>query len=205
MTRIVGRTTFNVTFFGEASHAGTTTAEQRRDALQGAAAFIILVHNVVNQEFENGVVNCGHVAVKPDTFNVVPAQASLRVECRHPDTQKLKEMETRVESLAQDCAKDYRLKVGLNQVLHRDAEQMSPNIGDEIRQACEDEEASYMDVVSYAGHDAQILNLITPSAMIFLPSVDGISHNPREFTEWHHIETGANVMLQTILRISTDL
>ena len=53
MTGIVGRTTFNLTFFGEAAHAGTTTVEQRRDALQGAAAFIILVHSIVNEEFPN--------------------------------------------------------------------------------------------------------------------------------------------------------
>lgn len=204
VTGIVGRTTFNVTFYGEASHAGTTTADKRRDALQGAAAFIILVHNVVNQEFPEGVINCGHVSVKPDTFNVVPAQASLRVECRHPDTEKLKDMESRIVRLSQDCAKDYRLSVGIDRVLHRDAEQMSPTIREHIEQVCIEDDVSYMSVISYAGHDAQIMNRITPSAMIFLPSVDGISHNPKEFTEWHHVETGANVLLQTIINLSTD-
>lgn len=201
VSRIVGRTTYNLTFFGEASHAGTTRADQRRDALQGAAAFIILVHNVINQEFTEGVVNCGHVNVLPDTFNVVPAEASLHVECRHPDTQKLKEMQTRVIELAQDCARDYRLTVGIDHVLHREAEQMSSDLMETIRNVCKDEKASYMDIVSYAGHDAQIMNRMTPSAMIFLPSVNGISHNPSEFTEWHHVEKGANILLQTILKL----
>jgi len=200
--RIVGRTTFNVTFYGEASHAGTTTTEERRDALQGAAAFIILVHSVINQEFEEGVINCGHVSVQPNTFNVVPAQASLRVECRHPDTEKLKEMEGRVVRLAQDCAKDYRLSVGVDRVLHRPAEQMSQHLQEELIRACEADNLKHMPIISYAGHDAQILNKITPSAMIFLPSVDGISHNPKEFTEWHHVEKGTNVLLQTILRMA---
>lgn len=204
VSRIVGRTTFNLTFFGEASHAGTTTVEQRRDALQGAAAFIILVHSTVNQEFPGGVINCGHVSVKPDTFNVVPAEASLRVECRHPDTQRLKDMEARVLQLAENCARDYRLTVGVDRVLHREAEQMSADLQQQIEQACLDEAVSYTNIVSYAGHDAQIMNRITPSGMIFLPSVDGISHNPREFTEWHHIEKGANVMLRTILNIAAD-
>jgi len=202
VTRIVGRTTFNVTFYGEASHAGTTTAEERRDALQGAAAFIILVHNVINQEFEEGVVNCGHVSVRPDTFNVVPSQASLRVECRHPNTHKLKDMEARVIRLAQDCAKDYRLSVGADRVLHRPAEVMSEDFSREFERACDAEGVTHMPIISYAGHDAQIMNQVTPSAMIFLPSVDGISHNPKEFTEWHHVERGANVLLRTILQIA---
>lgn len=201
VTRIVGRTTFNVTFYGEASHAGTTTAEERRDALQGAAAFIILVHNVINQEFDEGVVNCGHVSVKPETFNVVPSQASLRVECRHPNTEKLKDMESRVIRLAQDCAKDYRLSVGADRVLHRSAEEMSRKLVDEFERASDAEGAKHMPIVSYAGHDAQIMNQITPSGMIFLPSVDGISHNPKEFTEWHHVEKGTNILLRTMLRL----
>ena len=204
VTSIVGRTTFNLTFFGEASHAGTTTAEQRRDALQGAAAFIILVHSAINQEFPTGVVNCGHVSVKPDTFNVVPSEASLRVECRHPDTEKLKDMESRIVRLAHDCAKDYRLSVGIDRELHRMAEKMSPELMASIEQACQDDDVSYMNIISYAGHDAQIMNQITPSAMIFLPSVNGISHNPKEFTEWHHVEQGANVLLQTILNLATN-
>ena len=78
--RIVGRIAYTVTFHGEAAHAGTTTAEERRDALQGAAAFIILAHKLVAEEYPEGVINCGHVSVDPDSFNVVPAQASLRVE-----------------------------------------------------------------------------------------------------------------------------
>ena len=87
--RIVGRTTYNVVFYGEAAHAGTTTADQRRDALQGAAAFIIAAHKLIRAEYPEGVVNCGHVSVVPDSFNVVPAEASLRVEFRHPDTETL--------------------------------------------------------------------------------------------------------------------
>lgn len=203
VTRIVGRTTFIVTFYGEAAHAGTTTAEERRDALQGAAAFIILVHSMITQEFPEGVINCGHVSVKPDTFNVVPAQASLRVECRHPESASLQDMEARVIRLAQDCAKDYRLSVNTDRIFHRSAEQMSADFVQEFETACDEEGVSYMPVTSYAGHDAQVMNQVISSGMIFLPSVDGISHNPKEFTEWHHVEQGTNVLLRTILQIAS--
>jgi hydantoinase/carbamoylase family amidase len=204
VTRIVGRTTYNLTFFGEAAHAGTTTADKRRDALQGAAAFIILVHKIIIEEYAEGVVNCGHVSVKPDTFNVVPSETSLRVECRHPDPEKLKDIESRIVRISRDCAKDYRLSVSVNRVLHRDVEQMSPELIKQIEQSCQEEDASFMNIISYAGHDAQIMNQIVPSAMIFLPSVDGISHNPKEFTEWHDIENGANVLLRTILHLTSN-
>ncbi|MCY4019953.1 MAG: Zn-dependent hydrolase [Chloroflexi bacterium] len=200
--RIVGRSTYNVTFFGEAAHAGTTTAEERRDALQGAAAFIILAHKLITEEYPEGVINCGHVSVKPDTFNVVPAEASLRVEFRHPDTTMLTEMEARLIRLTQDCAKSYRLSVGVDRVLRREAEQMSPNLVHHLEQACRLEKVSYMTIASYSGHNAQIMNQMVPAGMIFLPSVDGISHNPKEFTEWRHVEVGANVLLRTILQLA---
>ena len=199
---IVGRTTYNMTFYGEAAHAGTTTVEERRDALQGAAAFIISAHKVITEEYRGGVVNCGHVSVKPDTFNVVPAEASLRVEFRHPDTATLREMEARMIRLSRDCARNYRLSVATDRVLHRDAAQMSAAFVRQFERACQAENVRYMPIISYAGHDAQIMNRIVPTGMIFLPSVDGISHNPKEFTQWSHVEAGANVLLRTILQLT---
>ena len=198
---IVGRTTYNVTFYGEAAHAGTTTAEERRDALQGAAAFIIAAHELITREFPRGVVNCGHVSAKPESYNVVPAEASLRMEFRHPESAMLGEMEARLIRLTQDCARDYRLSVGTQRVLHREPEQMSPAFVREFERACRAADVRCMPVASYSGHNAQIMNQMVPAGMIFLPSVDGISHNPKEFTEWRHVEIGANVLLRTVLQL----
>ena len=200
--RIVGRTTYNLRYFGEAAHAGTTTAEERRDALQGAAAFIIAAHELVGADYPQGVVNCGHVSVKPDTFNVVPAEASLRVEFRHPQADALKAMEARLIRLSQDCARANRLSVSAERVLHREPEQMSPEFVRQFEAACRAEGARCLPIASYSGHNAQIMNQMAPAGMIFLPSVDGISHNPREFTEWRHVEIGANVLLRTVLQLA---
>ena len=200
--RIVGRTTYNVVFYGEAAHAGTTTADERRDALQGAAAFIISAHKLIRAEYPEGVVNCGHVSVVPDSFNVVPAEASLRVEFRHPDTETLREMESRIVRLAQDSAVKHRLRVSTERALHRAAERMSGYLVKQIESACRAEAVNCMPIASYSGHNAQIMNQMVPAGMIFLPSVDGISHNPREFTEWRHVELGANVLLRTILQLT---
>ena len=201
--RIVGRTTYNVVFQGEAAHAGTTTADERRDALQGAAAFIIAAHRLVTSEYAEGVVNCGHVKVVPDSYNVVPAEASLRVEFRHPDTPTLQDMERRLLRLAQDCASERQLEVVTERALHRAAERMSADFAREIESACRAEQIHYRHIASYSGHNAQIMNQMAPAGMIFLPSVGGISHNPREFTEWRHVELGANVLLRTVLQLTS--
>jgi N-carbamoyl-L-amino-acid hydrolase len=200
--RIVGRTTYTVVFYGEAAHAGTTTADERRDALQGAAAFIIAAHSLIRAEYPEGVVNCGHVSVVPESFNVVPAEASLRVEFRHPDTDTLQEMESGIVRLAQDCALKHRLRVSTKRALARAAERMSPYLVKQIESACRAEMVNCMPIASYSGHNAQIMNQMVPAGMIFLPSVDGISHNPKEFTEWRHVEVGANVLLRTILQLT---
>ncbi len=200
--RIVGRSTYNMAYYGEAAHAGTTTADERRDALQGAAAFIIAAHQLVTEEYPGGVANCGHVSVQPESYNVVPAEASLRVEIRHPDNATLKEMNSRLMQLARECADNYRLRVQANRVLHREAERMSPKFVEQITEACRAENLRCLPIASYSGHNAQIMNQMVPAGMIFLPSVDGISHNPREFTEWRHVEMGANVLLRTILQLT---
>ena len=200
--RIVGRTAYNLTFYGEAAHAGTTTADERRDALHGAAAFIVSAHQLVRAEYPEGVANCGHVTVSPDSYNVVPAQASLRLEFRHPDTDALQEMETRLLAMARDCAAEHRLRVATECTLKRAAERMSGYLVRQIEAACRAEGLRCQPIASYSGHNAQIMNQMAPAGMIFLPSVDGISHNPREFTEWRHIEMGANVLLRTILQLT---
>ena len=200
--RIVGRTTYNVVFYGEAAHAGTTTADERRDALQGAAAYIIAAHNLVTERYPEGVVNCGHVAVEPDSFNVVPAEASLRIEFRHPDTGTLQDIEAQLIQLAGDCARQYRLTVATERVLHRAPERMSGYLFRQIETACQAIGARCAPIASYSGHNAQIMNQMVPAGMIFLPSVDGISHNPREHTEWRHVEIGANILLRAILQLT---
>lgn len=199
---IVGRSAHNFIFYGEAAHAATTMPEKRRDALQGAAIFITEMHKMVHDEYPDGIVNCGNVHVEPGTFSIVPEEASLRVECRHPDSETLAEIESRLIRLAQDCAKLFRLSVNVKTVLRRPVAHMDADLRQIIEEVCRARKCSYMEVLGYAGHDAQILSRITPAAMIFLPSQDGISHNPREHTDWEDIVTGSNVLLHTVLRLA---
>ncbi len=201
VSKIVGRSTYIFNFYGEATHAATTSRKKQRDALQAAARFITEMHRMADDQYPNAVFNCGNVTVQPGAYNVVPEVASLSIEMRHHDEATLSAMDSHLVRLAHEIAKDYRVTVGTQQVLRRSVANMNIEMQTVIQQVCDDEQYSAMPIISYAGHDAQILSSTFPCAMIFVPSKDGISHSPKEFTEWQDIETGANVMLQTILRL----
>lgn len=199
VTDIVGRSTYDVTFYGQAAHAGTTDMEQRRDALQGTATFITQAHALVRVHYPAGVVNCGHVRVRPGSFSVIPSEASLRLECRHPDERQLAEMEARLLALAQGCAHEYDLTVSVHRNIHRSAAHMDPNLSAFIEDIARAQQSEPLRLVSYAGHDAQMMASFTPTGLIFIPSVGGLSHNPREFTRWDDVVLGSNILLQTAL------
>jgi hydantoinase/carbamoylase family amidase len=205
VTHIVGRSTLRVTFNGQAGHSGTTALDTRRDAVQGAALFILRAHQFVRENYPDGIFNCGNITVKPGLFNVIPEQAALIVECRHVDEKLLEEMEGAIELLAQRCAGEYQLSAGVTRIVHMPVAQMAEVCLRAIERASEQVGVSCRRLVSYAGHDAQMLGQITPSGMIFVPSLGGISQNPREFTRWEDVVAGANVLLHTALALALPL
>ncbi len=200
VTGIVGRSTYELIFYGEAAHSGTTSSEDRRDALYGAVDFLMAAHAMV-QAVPDAVFNCGHIAVEPGGFNVIPSTARLKVELRHPDGDVLSELESRLVRLAQERAAAHQLTVAAQRLVHIAAVQMSGQVIAAVQAAVKGMGIKrVMPLVSYAGHDAQLMSRVTPTGMIFVPSVRGISHNPREFTDWDDIVLGTNVLLQTVLR-----
>lgn len=202
VTGIVGRATYRVTFYGEASHSGTTATADRRDALLGATDYIQKAYAQVSDVFPRGIFNCGNLRVSPGAFNIVPDEAQLLIECRHPDERLMSDMESWLIRLSQDTAIAHKLSVGVHRLIRMPAVQTDPHICGLVEHVCEQIGVKYMHLTSYTGHDAQIMSTFTPSGMIFLPSVGGISHSPKEFTQWHHVETGTLVLLRTILMMA---
>jgi hydantoinase/carbamoylase family amidase len=202
VTDIVGRTTYEIVFHGQAGHSGTTDMYHRRDALRGAAQFIVRAHEQVRARYGDGVFNCGDIEVKPGKFNVIPSEARLIVECRHANEKLMAEMEMMIVQIAREAAASNGLTVDSKPVAHMPVAPMNTAVLQAIRESCEQLGLSSAPLVSYSGHDAQIISRLTPSAMIFVPSVRGISHRPEEYTHWHDVVNGANVLLQTILRLA---
>lgn len=202
VTGIVGRTTYDITFHGEAGHSGTTDMYRRRDALRGAALFIIRTHDMVRERFGDGIFNCGNVCVQPGAFNIIPSEARLTVECRHVSEKLLNDMETAMVSVARECAVSYQLTVDVKTQIHVPAATMAAGVIQAMEQSCDRLGLNYMRLFSYSGHGAQILSHHIPSGMIFIPSSGGVGHQPNEYTPWEDVERGANVLLQTILNLA---
>ena len=202
--RIVGRKSYRVVFHGQAGHAGTASMMERRDALQGAALFIIQAHDLVRQEFPEGVLNCGNVQVKPGAMTIIPNEATVIMEARHINEEDLAAMELALGGLAQTCAENWRLGFDFSCTNHIPVALMNPQIIHGIEQACNEVGASYIHLSSYASHNAQVMSRVVPGGMLFIPSVNGVSHNPEEFSRWEDVITGTNVLLHSIIHLALN-
>ena len=196
---IVGILQSQVTIEGFANHAGTTPMDQRHDALLTAARFIEKVNQVVTSMPGRQVGTVGWIKVEPGAYNVVPGKVMLGLELRDLDETKFVGLFNRIRTEADALGK-------LNQTRFTFTEPTinHPALTDVgMRKLIEDTARSLgfstKSMPSGAGHDAQEIASIGPVGMIFIPSIGGISHAPKEFSREQDIENGANVLLQTIL------
>ena len=198
---IVGINQYDVTIRGFANHAGTTPMDQRRNALLAAAELVLAVDRIVRAEAGRQVGTVGRLNVRPGAPNVIPGEVTLTVELRDLSMEKITALWERVRAEAEvvtrkyDTAFDYALQ-------HSNRAALSdPSVRRAIGDAVGGLGLTSQVMPSGAGHDAQDLARITPMGMIFVPSVKGISHSPLEFTRPEDVVNGANVLLQTILRL----
>ena len=204
VTAVVGIRTHWLHFVGKAAHAGTTPMDKRADAFWGTAAFVQRAKDMVRTRFPPGVVNFGRVDLQPGAFNIVPAEARLAVEHRHSTENQLDEMEQALLGLSKEVAREYYLTVEMEPAGRINSAPMDERIIRAIEKAATKLKLTHMGLTSFAGHDTQAVSTITPSAMFFVPSVNGISHNPREFTSEEDVVNGANTLLHTLLELATD-
>lgn len=204
VTGIVGRKRYNIVFYGQAGHSGTTDMYKRRDALRGASLFIVRAHDMIRERFGDGIFNCGDIRVKPGVFNVIPSEAHLNIELRHVDEHIMAEMERAIIAIAQQCAVSTGLDVEpkIDVVTHMPAAMMSDEFTRLFEDSCDELGLSHRRLTSYAGHSSQILSDLMPCGMIFIPSVGGISHHPSEFSQWDDVVHGANVLLRTVVKLA---
>jgi N-carbamoyl-L-amino-acid hydrolase len=199
VTTIVGIRQHWLHFKGQAAHAGTMPMDKRADALWGAADFVAHARALVMKQFSPGVMNCGQIHAAPGSFNIVPAEVRLALEFRHGTEPQLDQMEAALLALAHDVAQTYHLTLTTTPRGGCIAAPMDANLMQAVEQAADRLGLRHTRLMSFAGHDAQTMAAVLPSALFFVPSVDGISHNPREFTQAEDVINGANVLLQTLL------
>lgn len=191
----------DVTVTGFANHAGTTPMDLRRNALLTAAEIVEAVDRIVKSVPGRQVGTVGHLVVRPNAPNVVPGEVQLTVELRDLDMAKIEGLWQRIRRVLDGLAAGHVTPIESARRLALVGARSDPRVRGAIQQSVEHLELSSTLMPSGAGHDAQYLAQIGPMGMIFVPSVGGISHSPQEYTKPVDVENGANVLLQTVLRL----
>jgi N-carbamoyl-L-amino-acid hydrolase len=198
---IVGINWWDVTITGFANHAGTTPMNKRQDALLTAGRFIQAVNRVVTSMPGRQVGTVGRIsAVLPGAPNVIPGKVVMSLELRDLDAAKINMLYEKIQAEAQKIAAESGTKFDFKEINVNIPAPTDPRIRSLISDASRDLGLTTKLMPSGAGHDAQDMARLGPVGMIFIPSVGGISHSPREVSHPEDIANGANVLLQTVIR-----
>ena len=202
---IVGIVHWEVTVEGFANHAGATPMNMRQDALLAASKFVIAVNEAINSVKGTQVGTVGKIAVQPGAYNVIPGKVVLGLEIRDLSAEKIEILFHEIEKRAAIIAKDSKATISFL----RQPNESKPALTDKKLQQVINSAAKALGfstrfMQSGAGHDSQHIASIAPAAMIFIPSVGGISHSPKEFSTATDMANGANVLLQTILKLDKE-
>ena len=198
---IVSIDEYAVEIRGFANHAGTTPMPERRNALLAAAKLIEAVQQVVTREPGRQVGTVGHLEVYPNATNVVPGLVKHSIELRDLSPEKIGRLGEEIRRQAQQIAHETNTEITIRHLENDPPAMANPQIQAQIEQAAAGLGLKTLRLPSGAGHDAQMMAKLGPMGMIFVPSVNGISHSPKELTRWSDCANGANVLLQTILRM----
>lgn len=199
---IQGLQWFDCTLQGMESHAGTTPLDRRHDALLGAAQVIQAVRQAAEDHAPYGRGTVGQLLVHPNSRNVIPGAVDLGIDLRHPEDDALQAMAAYVAATVEDVCSQMGLTGNFQEIWYAPPTTFDPNCIASVRRAAEGLGLPHMDMISGAGHDAKYLAQICPTAMIFIPCQDGISHNETEAVKEEHAAAGCSVLLQAMLDLA---
>ncbi len=189
-----------ITLKGQANHAGTTPMSMRRDAGLVAAEIAIEVRRLTTI-FDDQLGTIGAISHTPGLLNVVPAQSKLSLDLRNPHQETLLKAQAHIEAYAQSRAKAENVEVEIKPLVQFAPVEFDKNISNIIERTAQNKGYSTKRMISGAGHDAQMLARICPAGMIFVPSIKGISHNPKEATKTEDLVKGLDVLTSTAAEI----
>jgi N-carbamoyl-L-amino-acid hydrolase len=198
---IVGVYWWDVVIEGFANHAGTTRMQDRRDALLAAARYVDAVNRIVGKVPGRQVGTVGKIQASPGAYNVVPGRVQTSLDLRDLDAGKVRMIFAEIQREVREIETATGTKFDFKSTNSTPPAPTDERIRGAIEEVAKRFELKAKRMPSGAGHDAQEIAHIAPVGMIFIPSVDGISHSPREFSKPEDIVNGANVQLQTLVRL----
>lgn len=185
--------------YGQDSHAGTTPPSMRRDALVAAARVIALVDEMMRARGEDGRGTVGYLQVIPNSRNVVPGEVRFSAEFRHPDSAEIDRIADAFPEAAQKAIAGTSARLDVTELFRFPAQPFDPSCVDLVRKAAAQNGYSAREIVSGAGHDAVYVARRVPTAMIFTPCKDGLSHNEEESIMPEEAEAGCQVLFDAVL------
>jgi len=203
VTSVQGISWLEVTVTGQSNHAGTTPMSLRHDPAYVAAEITVFVRKLANQIGGNQVCTVGKIDLYPNLTNVVPARASLTLDVRNTDNSILQNAESQIKDFLVEIANSEGVTIATRELARFEPVVFDDRVIDCVETIALTQGNTVQRMPSGAGHDAQMLARVCPSGMIFVPSVKGISHNPAEFTDTDDLVAGANILLQTMLSLTT--
>ena len=205
VTDAQGQRWYELTLTGQESHAGPTPMPVRRDALLGAARVIQLVNEIGLAHAPNAVSTVGMINSYPNSRNVIPGSVFLTVDFRNPVDDDLRRMDAELKEGVARIAAASRLEHDLKQIFEYDCVHFDESCVGVVRAGASKHGYVTRDIVSGAGHDACYMSQVTPTAMIFVPCIGGISHNEIEDAKPEWIAAGGNVLLHAMLTKANEL
>jgi N-carbamoyl-L-amino-acid hydrolase len=192
---------FHVHVDGTADHSGTTPMDYRRDALPGGAEIALAVEKAALAEGEYGTVGTvGVFSIQPGAMNVVPGSADLYVDIRGTSLESRQRVVVALENAVKDVAKARGLDIWMDETSSEEPVQMDSKVVAELKEICDERGVAWIEMPSGAGHDAMNMAKLCPTGMIFVPSKDGISHNPAEYTSMEQLMEGAEILRAFLLK-----
>lgn len=200
---VLGMVCYEIEVTGESDHAGTTPMEMRKDAFFTTNNIIMKARQALSALDQDLVYTIGRVNVFPNIHTVIPNKVVFSIESRHKNPEVIKQVEEIIHGFSSSSVKE-GCEIKTTKLWNRDTVWFNENICDLIQQSTESLGYSYKRMVSGAGHDAQFMASYLPTAMVFVPSINGKSHVESECTEWEDCEKGVNVILETVLTILSN-
>ncbi len=191
-----------ITIEGEANHAGTTPISMRRDAGHAAARIVTFLRDRARNANTPTVATVGCMSFEPNAINVIPSRAVFTVDLRDPDEQRLQAEEAALAAYLTELAAAEDVTISVERLARFEPVTFDRRIVGLVEDAARERGLASKRMTSGAGHDAQMIARIAPTAMIFVPSIGGVSHNPREHTPDGDLIAGANILLDVVTRLA---
>ena len=199
VTGALGQRWYDVVVTGQEAHAGPTPMGLRRDALQAALPLMQAINTIAMAEQPHGRGTVGYVQVHPNSRNVIPGRVTFTVDFRHTDDAGLVRMDAQLQAACAAAERPGQISVSVTPTVYFPPAHFAPALVASVREGARRLGLPHQDIVSGAGHDAVYVARTAPTAMIFVPCKDGISHNEIEDARPEHLAAGANVLLHAML------